>query len=159
MVSFLSISVLSRISMATCVAWVGTLSVHWNSIHVSTEHEIIVGGIRADVGFAVDRCWMVWSSNMLSNAIGTDRLVMGGGNHLVMILLLVLGLFVLGQVVRGVVLVLVVGAVGQVGVGVLSTAEFLLEVGLSLLRLIWEVLRVIVSITIWSLMTVRTSIV
>ncbi len=47
MVSFLSISVLPVISMATCVAWVFTLSENrfWNAIHVATEHLVIVGGV------------------------------------------------------------------------------------------------------------------
>ncbi len=47
MVSFLSISMLSIISMATCVAWVFTLSENSvrNAIHVATEHQVIVGGV------------------------------------------------------------------------------------------------------------------
>ena len=47
MVSFLSISMLSVISMATCVAWVFTFSENrlWNAIHVATEHLVIVGGV------------------------------------------------------------------------------------------------------------------
>ena len=45
MVSFLSVSMLSIISMTTCMAWVFTLSENRDAIHVATEHLVIVGGV------------------------------------------------------------------------------------------------------------------